>query len=168
MVNCLEISQVIQAMMLKYGSIRCHSVFSSTLVCKAHLTMFLPFGYKMMIIFSTLKIDCSELRVSWYRETSYSPPVIFLQTVPMWYFFRGYFFMCICLWHIVLSVSCSLVVTCWERAVFLALLYVAFCCVFVTFPYGVLDQVLYLTESIPDLCLLHYFEKFKPMCSSKV
>ena len=41
MVNCLEISPVIQAMMLKYGSIPCHSIFSGTLVCKGHLTMFL-------------------------------------------------------------------------------------------------------------------------------
>ena len=72
------------------------------------------------------------------------------------------FFICICLCHIVLSVSCSIRVTCWERAVFLALLYVACCCVFVTFPYGVLGQVWYLTESIPDLCIFLNFEKFKP------
>ena len=44
----------------------------------------------------------------------------------------------------VLSVPCSLVVTCWERADLLALLYVMFSCVFVTFPYGVLGQVWYL------------------------
>ena len=37
-------------------------------------------------------------------------------------------FFCICLCHIVLSVSCSLVVTCWERVDLLALLYVTFCC----------------------------------------
>ena len=37
MENCLEISLVIQAMMLKYGSIRCHSIFSGTLVCSYHL-----------------------------------------------------------------------------------------------------------------------------------
>ena len=30
-------------------------------------------------------------------------------------------------------------------------------CVLVTFPYGVLGQVWYLIESIPDLCLLSYF-----------
>ena len=40
--------------------------------------------------------------------------------------------------HTVLSVPCSLVVTCWERADLLAHLYVMFSCVFVTFPYGVL------------------------------
>ena len=53
-----------------------------------------------------------------------------------------------------LSVLCSLVDTCWEMADLLALLYVMFSCVFVTFPYGILDQVWYLIESIPDLCLL--------------
>ena len=31
-------------------------------------------------------------------------------------------------------------------------------CVFVTFPGGVLGQVSYLISSIPDLCLLTYFE----------
>ena len=30
---------------------------------------------------------------------------------------------------------------------------------FVTFPYGVLDQLWYLIISIPDLCLLSYFHK---------
>ena len=53
-------------------------------------------------------------------------------------------------WHGVMSVQCSLVVTCWERANPLALLYVIivlykvtdvmFSCVFVTFPCGVLGQ----------------------------
>ena len=47
-----------------------------------------------------------------------------------------------------LSVPCSLVVTCWEKADLLALLYVMFSCVLVTFPYGVLGQVWYLTVSI--------------------
>ena len=31
------------------------------------------------------------------------------------------------------------------------------CCVFVTFPRGILGQVWYLIVSIPDLCLLPYF-----------
>ena len=56
----------------------------------------------------------------------------------------------------VLSVPCRLVVTCWERAYLLALLYVMFSCVFVTFPYGVLVQIWYLIVSIPVLCLLLY------------
>ena len=59
--------------------------------------------------------------------------------------------------HTVLSVPCSLVVTCWERADLLALLCVMFSCDFVTFPYGVLDQVWYVIVSIPGLCLLPYF-----------
>ena len=59
--------------------------------------------------------------------------------------------------HAFLSVHCSLVVTCWERANLLALLYVMFSCVFVTFPCGVLGQVWYLIVSIPGVCLLTYF-----------
>ena len=51
-------------------------------------------------------------------------------------------FMFVC--HAVLSVPCSHLVTCWERADLLALLYVMFSCDFVTFPYGVLGQVRYL------------------------
>ena len=37
-----------------------------------------------------------------------------------------------------MSVHCSLVVTCWERANLLAILYMIFSCVFVTFSCGVL------------------------------
>ena len=51
---------------------------------------------------------------------------------------------CWCLCHIVLSVSCSLVVTCWERQYFLAILYLMFSCVFETFQYGIFGQVWYL------------------------
>ena len=61
--------------------------------------------------------------------------------------------------HVFLSVHCSLVVTCYERADLLALLCVMFYCVFVTFPCGVLGQVWYFIVSIPDLCLLTYFIK---------
>ena len=39
----------------------------------------------------------------------------------------------------------------------MALLYVMFSCVFVTFPYSVLGQVCYLIVSIPDLYILSYF-----------
>ena len=45
------------------------------------------------------------------------------------------------LYHDVLSVSCSLVITSCERADLLALLCVMFSCVFVTFPYSVSGQV---------------------------
>ena len=48
---------------------------------------------------------------------------------------------------------CRPVVTCWVRADHLALLYVMFSFVFVTFPYRVLGQVWYLIVSILDLCL---------------
>ena len=44
-----------------------------------------------------------------------------------------------------------------ERADLLALLYVMFSCVFVTFPYGILGQVWYLIVYFPDFCLLPYF-----------
>ena len=54
----------------------------------------------------------------WYRETSLSPPVIFLLAVPRWYFSCGSSLYCVCLCYFVLSVSCSLVVTCLERADF--------------------------------------------------
>ena len=45
----------------------------------------------------------------------------------------------------------------WERAEQMALLYLMYYCVFVTFPRGVLGQVLCMIVSIPDLCLLSYF-----------
>ena len=56
-------------------------------------------------------------------------------------------------WRAVLSVPCNHIVTCWERADLLALLYVCFP-VFCHFPYGVLGQVWYLIVSISDLFLL--------------
>ena len=66
--------------------------------------------------------------------------------------------MCFCVCYAVLSVPCGLVVTCWERADLLALLCVMFSCVlFFIFP-GVLGQVWYLIVSVPDRCLLPYFQ----------
>ena len=94
--------------------------------------------------------------------TSLSHPVeIFLLTVPRRCFFCGsslLFMFRVC--HDFLSVHCSLMVTCWEYANLLALLYVKFYCLFVTLQYGVLVQVWYLIVSIPDLCLLTYFNHF--------
>ena len=49
-----------------------------------------------------------------------------------------------CLCNTAMSVSCILDDTYWERADFLAFLYVVFSCVFVTFPYAVLSQVWYM------------------------
>ena len=65
------------------------------------------------------------------------------------------FLSCVC--HAFASVHCCLVVTCWERA---WLLFVMFNCIFVTFPYGILGQVWYLIVSSPDLCRLSYFEVY--------
>ena len=65
----------------------------------------------------------------------------------------------VCLCYAVLSVSCRLVITCWERADLLASLFVMFSCVFVTFPYDVLGQVRYLIVLIPDLCYVLYLNE---------
>ena len=62
--------------------------------------------------------------------------------------------------HAVLSVPCSLVVPCWERADLLAVM-CDFLLVFVTFPYGVPGQVWYLIVSIPDLCLPLYLARIR-------
>ena len=58
----------------------------------------------------------------------------------------------VCLYNTILSFPCRL-----GKADLLALLYVMFLCVFVTFPYGVSGQVRYLIVSIPDICLRLYF-----------
>ena len=55
-----------------------------------------------------------------------------------------------------LTVSCSVVITCWERTDLLALLCVMFLCVFITFSCCVSDKVWYLIVSTPYLCLLLY------------
>ena len=44
-------------------------------------------------------------------------------------------------YYTVLSVHCSLVITCWERANLLDILCVMYPCNFVLFSYGVLGQV---------------------------
>ena len=60
----------------------------------------------------------------------------------------------VCFYYTVLSVPCSLVITCWERADLFGLLCVMLPCVFPTFPHGVSGKMWYLILSIPDLCLL--------------
>ena len=52
--------------------------------------------------------------------------------------------------YAVLSIPCSLLVTCAEGTDPLALMCFVFSCVFVIFPYGVPGQVWYLMVSIPD------------------
>ena len=66
----------------------------------------------------------------------------------------------------VLSVPSSIVMTYWERADLLALLFVVFSCVFVNFPYGVPGQihVKYLVVYIPDLCRLLYSYTSQARC----
>ena len=48
------------------------------------------------------------------------------------------------------------------------LLFVMFNCDFVTFPCGILGQVLYLIVSIPDLCRLSFLELLELLCFSVV
>ena len=83
-----------------------------------------------------------------------------LLTVPRRCFFCGSFLLFmfhICLCYAVLSVPCSLVITCWEMAALLAILCVAFSFIFVTVSYGVLSQVWYLIVTFHDICLPLYF-----------
>ena len=47
------------------------------------------------------------------------------------------FMLHVCLCYVVLSVTCSRVITCWEKAGLTTLLCVMFFCVFVTSPYDV-------------------------------
>ena len=63
----------------------------------------------------------------------------------------------ICLCYSVLSVPCSLVVTCWDRAGLSALLCVICTCVLSLSHHSVPDQVWNLILSIPDLCIFLYF-----------
>ena len=67
------------------------------------------------------------------------PPVTVLRRC----FFCGSFLCHVCLCYAVFSVPCSLVITCWEMADFLAPLCVMFSCVFVTFQYDAPGQVWY-------------------------
>ena len=61
-----------------------------------------------------------------------------------------------CVSHAFASVHCWFVVNCWERADLWAL-DGDVCCIFVTFPCGILDQLWYLIVSFPDLRLISYF-----------
>ena len=63
-----------------------------------------------------------------------------------------------CVSYVFKSVHCSLVVTCLKRADLLALVGDV-CCIFATFPFGILGQVCNLIVSLPDLCCLSYFLK---------
>ena len=112
------------------------------------------------LFFRVLKEHISIMFTFECHETSLTPPVKMIFTdrsravLPLW--ILCYFMFRVC--HAVLSVHCSRVVTCWQRANLLAITYVMFSCVHVTFPCGVLCQVWYLIISIPYICLLHYFD----------
>ena len=86
-----------------------------------------------------------------------------LLTIPRQCFFCGSFFIYVSCYRVFLTVNCSLVVTCWKRADLLALLYVMFYCVFVTFPYDVLGQMWCFIVLIP---YLSYFVQSR--CPAKV
>ena len=61
---------------------------------------------------------------------------------PFWY---------LCITFVFIILSC-LFLACWESSDLLPLLSVMLLCVFVTFPYGVLGTVWYLSALIPILC----------------
>ena len=62
-----------------------------------------------------------------------------------------------CFSHALASVYCCLVVTCQEKTDLLALVGDV-CCIFGTFPCGILGQVWYLIVSFPDICHLSYIK----------
>ena len=100
-----------------------------------------------------------------YRFTCYFQIILILKNsrkasmnkwIPRRYFFCGSFVLfmsCVC--HAFATVHCCLVVTCWERA---DLLFVMFNCAFVPFPCGTLGQVWHLIVLIAGLCRLSYFK----------
>ena len=61
----------------------------------------------------------------------------------------------LCFTFVLIILSC-LFLAALSPPVLLSLVCVIFSCAFVTFPYGVLDQVWYFIVSIPDLCLLYF------------
>ena len=120
----------------------------------------------MLVIFNAnqtsmcLDLYTSELRGEFGTVKHVKTLQYILLTVLRWCFFCGSFLLFmyhVCLCYAALSIQCSLVITCWERADLFAVLCVVFSCVFVTFPYGVPDQVWYLIVSLPDLCHPLYF-----------
>ena len=75
---------------------------------------------------------------------------------PQWIFFAIFSYLC----YAILSVHCSFVIICWERADLLALLCVFFFFFFFFFDtilYGVSGQLWYLIVLIPDRCFFCTF-----------
>ena len=106
-----------------------------------------------------LSWSTSELRVRLVPWNWFKPTSNFLLTGPRQHFLWIFFISCLSLPYSLVCVI-RLVVTCWERADCLALLYVMFSCVFVIFPYHILDQVWYLIVLIPDLCLPYFYKYY--------
>ena len=104
---------------------------------------------------------------NWFKPSS----KIFWLTVPTCprrYFFCGSLVLlmsCVC--QAFASVPGCLVVTWRERAGLLALVYVVYFD-FVTFPFGILGHVWYLSVSIPEPCCLPYLVRKKAKISNQV
>ena len=112
-------------------------------------------------VYFDISLATPDIRVRLVQLNMFTPSSNFLLAVPRWCFFCGSFLLFVvrvCLCPTVLPVTCSLVVTCWERADLLALLLVMLSCALSFFIwYGVLGQVGCLIASIPDNCPLPYF-----------
>ena len=113
---------------------------------------------------SFLSQSTSEIRGSLVLPKMFKAYSNILLTVPRCSIFCGSFLLFVFVCHSVLSVPCSLLVTCWESSDRLAPLYGMFSCVFVSFPYGVLVHEWYLIESITDLCFFPCLIRQKHGC----
>ena len=89
---------------------------------------------------------------------------LFLLTVPRRYFFCGSFvFLCL----VFLMLSRLFIAAVWSPAgkgLISWLLLVMLIGIFVTFPCGILGQVLYLIVSFPDICHLSYYDYVFVFC----
>ena len=103
---------------------------------------------------SKVSWSTSELRVSLAPLNKLKPSLDFLWqfqcSASLWILFLLFLFH-VCPDYTVVSVPCSFVITCWDRADLMALL-----CVLFPFPYGFSGRVWYFSVSIPD-CLHLYF-----------
>ena len=89
----------------------------------------------------------------WNLETIFSPPVLFLRTVPKQYFFVDLGLSLTYCRACVLQFCGHLMGKGWSLAFPMCDVFLFF----ITFPFGVLVQVWYLIVSIPDLCILPLF-----------
>ena len=85
-----------------------------------------------------MSLSVSDIRVWLVPSNVFNPSNNFLTDRSMVVLFLWIIFVICVSCFTVLSILCSIAVTYWERADLLALLYVMFSCVYVTFPYGVL------------------------------